>query len=144
MEINPYEARMRILEAQDGVQMQREAAPDDELAGCPGCPYFWTCPVPHRGETVSAAPEIEVEDVADQIGSRSEYRPRDVQDIGWTDEWVDVDEDDAGRTDEGSAAGEHPANRPGGPAAADQDALGTAGDAAPARRSLIRWLIRRG
>jgi hypothetical protein len=50
MELNPFEARLRMLQQQDGVRMQREAAPDEETAGCPGCPYFWTCPVPHRGE----------------------------------------------------------------------------------------------
>ncbi len=92
MEINPSLARLRILEQQDSVQMQREAAPDDELAGCPGCPYFWSCPVPHRAENVDAPQEIELADVADQLPERAEYRPRDAEDIGWTDEWVEVEE----------------------------------------------------
>ena len=59
MEINPYESRLRMLQQIDGVQMQREAAPDGETAGCPGCPYFWTCPVPHRGEEVREPEEID-------------------------------------------------------------------------------------
>lgn len=114
MDINPYDARMRILQAQDGVQMQREAAPDGELAGCPGCPYYWTCPVPHRGETVTAPEEIELEDVEDQLGPRGEYRPRDVDDIGWTDEWVEVDEDEVDEeSTDGADAAEHPTRRRG-------------------------------
>lgn len=92
MEINPYDARLRMLQQLDGVQMQREAAPDDETAGCPGCPYFWTCPVPHKGEEVHAPEEIELEDVAEQLPSRGEYRPRDESDIGWTDVWIEDDE----------------------------------------------------
>lgn len=92
MEINPSLARLRILEQVDGVQMQREAAPDDELAGCPGCPYFWTCPVPHRAENVDAPEDVDPADVADQLPARAAYRPRDADDIGWTDEWVEVDE----------------------------------------------------
>jgi len=89
MEINPYEARLRMLQQIDGVQMQREAAPDEETAGCPGCPYFWTCPVPHRGEEVRAPEEIELEDVREALGPRKEFSPRDESDIGWTDVWVD-------------------------------------------------------
>ncbi|WP_193106926.1 hypothetical protein [Brachybacterium sp. FME24] len=89
MEINPYESRLRMLQQIDGVQMQREAAPDEETAGCPGCPYFWTCPVPHRGEEVKAPLEIELADVQDDIGPRAAYQPRDETDVGWTDDWVD-------------------------------------------------------
>ena len=99
MEINPYVARLRMLQHVDGVQMQREATPDEETAGCPGCPYFWTCPVPHRGEEVRATPEVDYEDVADSLPSRRSFRPRDESDVGWTDTWVDehgltVDPDD--------------------------------------------------
>lgn len=94
MEINPYEARLRMLQQMDGVQMQREAAPDDETAGCPGCPYFWTCPVPHKGEKVRDPQEIELEDVADQLTPRGAYRPRDESDIGWTDVWIEDDDAD--------------------------------------------------
>lgn len=94
MEINPYEARLRMLQQVDGVQMQREAAPDDETAGCPGCPYFWTCPVPHKGEKVRDPQEIELEDVADQLTPRGAYRPRDESDIGWTDVWIEDDDAD--------------------------------------------------
>ncbi|MEE1650838.1 hypothetical protein V1260_08540 [Brachybacterium sp. J144] len=89
MEVNPYEARLRLLQQMDGVQMQREAAPDEETAGCPGCPYFWTCPVPHRGEEVRAPAEIELEDVAEALGPRRAFRPRDESDVGWSDTWVD-------------------------------------------------------
>ena len=91
MEINPFESRLRMLQQMDGVQMQREAAPDEETAGCPGCPYFWTCPVPHRGEEVRAPAEIDLEDVREVLGPRREYSPRDESDIGWTDVWVDED-----------------------------------------------------
>lgn len=91
MELNPYEARLRMLQQVDGVQQQREAAPDAETAGCPGCPYFWTCPVPHRGEEVRAPAEIELEDVREQLGPRGEYRPRDESDVGWTDVWIEED-----------------------------------------------------
>ena len=91
MEINPYESRLRMLQQIDGVQMQREAAPDEETAGCPGCPYFWTCPVPHRGEEVRAPEEIDRADVPDALGPRREFSPRDESDIGWTDVWVDED-----------------------------------------------------
>ena len=91
MEINPYESRLRMLQQVDGVQMQREATPDEETAGCPGCPYFWTCPVPHRGEEVSAPEEIEPADVEGVLGPRRRYRPRDESDVGWTDNWVDED-----------------------------------------------------
>lgn len=94
MEINPYDARLRMLQQMDGVQMQREAAPDDETAGCPGCPYFWTCPVPHKGEKVRDPQEIELEDVADQLTTRGTYRPRDESDIGWTDVWIEDDDAD--------------------------------------------------
>lgn len=94
MEINPYESRLRMLQQFDGVQMQREAAPDAETAGCPGCPYFWTCPVPHQGEEVRAPQEIELEDVRGELGPRRAYRPRDESDIGWADDWVDEDEDE--------------------------------------------------
>lgn len=90
MELNPFDARLRMLQQMDGVQMQREAAPDEETAGCPGCPYFWTCPVPHRGEEVRAPEEIELEDVRDALGPRREFAPRDESDIGWTDVWVDA------------------------------------------------------
>lgn len=89
MEINPYDSRLRMLQQIDGVQMQREAAPDEEAAGCPGCPFFWTCPVPHRGEEVRAPREIELEDVRGELSERREYRPRDESDVGWTDVWVD-------------------------------------------------------
>ena len=91
MEINPYEARLRMLQQFDGVQMQREAAPDEETAGCPGCPYFWTCPVPHRGEEAPAPAEIEREDVQGTLGPRREFVPHDESDIGWTDVWLDAD-----------------------------------------------------
>lgn len=91
MEINPYEARLRMLQLRDGVQMQREAAPDEETAGCPGCPYFWTCPVPHRGEEVRAPRDIELEDVTEALGPRRAFTPRDESDIGWSDVWVDED-----------------------------------------------------
>src|SRR5699024_12773726 len=89
MEINPLESRLRMLQQIDGVQMQREATPDEETAGCPGCPYFWTCPVPHRGEEVRAPAEIEVEHVRDALGPRREFSPRDESDVGWSDVWVD-------------------------------------------------------
>lgn len=108
MEINPYESRLRMLQQMDGVQMQREAAPDDETAGCPGCPYFWTCPVPHKGEEVRAPQEIELEDVSDQLPARGEYRPRDESDIGWTDVWIeddDIDDDSDGAVDPGTTDG---------------------------------------
>lgn len=91
MEINPYESRLRMLQQIDGVQMQREASPDEETAGCPGCPYFWTCPVPHRGEEVKAPVDIEFAEVENVLGPRAAYAPRDESDIGWTDDWVDED-----------------------------------------------------
>ena len=91
MEINPFDARLRMLQQRDAVQMQREATPDEETAGCPGCPYFWTCPVPHRGEEVRAPQEIELEEVREVLGPRREFTPRDESDIGWTDVWVDVE-----------------------------------------------------
>src|SRR5699024_11039484 len=86
MEINPYESRLRMLQQFDGVQMQREAAPDEETAGCPGCPYFWTCPIPHQGEEVQAPQEIELEDVQHEHRPRRAVRPRDEADIGWLDD----------------------------------------------------------
>lgn len=92
MEINPSLARLRILEQVDSVQLQREAAPDGELAGCAGCPYFWSCPVPHRAEHVAAPEDVDLSDVADQLPARAEYRPRDADDIGWTDEWIEVED----------------------------------------------------
>ncbi|EWS79968.1 hypothetical protein [Brachybacterium phenoliresistens] len=95
MEINPYEARLRVLQLQDGVQMQREATPGTDTAGCPGCPYYWTCDVPHRAEDVHAPAEYDRDEVADQVPAREDYRPRDVDDIGWTDQWIEVDEEDA-------------------------------------------------
>ncbi|ASK65425.1 hypothetical protein CFK39_05790 [Brachybacterium avium] len=120
MEINPLESRLRMLQQIDGVQMQREATPDEETAGCPGCPYFWTCPVPHRGEEVRAPAEIEVEDVQEALGPRRAYSPRDESDIGWTDVWVDeeglpIDPEDLpaeqDSEDEQVAADEAPAPR---------------------------------
>jgi hypothetical protein len=91
MEINPYESRLRMLQQIDTIAMQREAAPDEETAGCPGCPYFWTCPVPHRGEEVRAPEELSVADVADALPPRRAFTPRDESDIGWTDVWLDED-----------------------------------------------------
>ncbi|GAB2540721.1 hypothetical protein [Brachybacterium huguangmaarense] len=108
MEINPSLARLRILEQQDSVQMQREAAPDDELAGCPGCPYFWTCPVPHRAANVTAHEDIEPDELADQLPERSAYRPRDADDIGWTDEWVDGEDEELETDGELEDGGEGP------------------------------------
>lgn len=81
VDINPYETRLRMQRAQDQVQMQREAAPDDETAGCPGCPFFWTCDVPHRTAHVTAPEESEI-DLAVVAPLRAEYRPRDESDIG--------------------------------------------------------------
>lgn len=134
MEINPSLARLRILEQVDGVQMQREAAPDDELAGCPGCPYFWTCPVPHRAENVEAPAEVDPADVADQLPARTAYRPRDADDIGWTDEWVEVEEPltDVDATAHGGV--DDGAERP----AADRPATGADG-ASRGRRRAGRW-----
>lgn len=147
MEINPYEARLRMLQQMDGVQMQREAAPDDETAGCPGCPYFWTCPVPHKGEEVRAPQEIELEDVADQLTSRGEYRPRDESDIGWTDVWIEdddvPDEDAPEETDEpgGAPDDEHETDSGDGAAPPEREPLAPAtgrGRRAGRRRSLFR------
>lgn len=98
MEINPYDSRLRMLQQVDSVQQQREATPGEETAGCPGCRYFWTCPVPHRGEEVRAPAQIEIAVVADQLAPRGEYRPRDESDVGWTDVWIETDEQD--ETDE--------------------------------------------
>lgn len=99
MEINPSLARLRILEQVDSVQLQREAAPDGELAGCPGCPFFWSCPVPHRAESVAAPEDVNLSDAVDQLPARAEYRPRGADDIGWTDAWIEVQEpaDDSDR-----------------------------------------------
>ena len=102
MEINPLESRLRMLQQIDGVQMQREATPDEETAGCPGCPFFWTCPVPHRGEEVRAPAEIDLADVRDALGPRRDFSPRDESDVGWTDVWLDeeglpIDPEDLGR-----------------------------------------------
>ena len=114
MEINPYESRLRMLQQFDGVQMQREAAPDEETAGCPGCPYFWTCPIPHKGEEVRAPQEIELEDVQHELGPRRAYRPRDESDIGWLDD-DDETEPDTGpepETENEPALGTGPENEP--------------------------------
>ena len=147
MEINPYESRLRMLQQMDGVQMQREAAPDDETAGCPGCPYFWTCPVPHKGEEVRAPQEIELEDVSDQLPARGEYRPRDESDIGWTDVWIEDDDIDDDVDSDGSV---DLGTTDGSPGADDADEkaeeLGTDPEPGPAlhgrrageRRSLFR------
>lgn len=91
MEIDPFAARLRMLQQVDAVRMQREATPDEETAGCPGCPYFWTCPVPHRGEEVHAPLDVERDEVIELLGPRRAFTPRDESDIGWTDEWVDED-----------------------------------------------------
>ena len=91
MEIDPFAARLRMLQQVDAVRMQREATPDAETAGCPGCPYFWTCPVPHRGEEVRAPREVGRDEVIEALGPRRAFTPRDESDIGWTDEWVDED-----------------------------------------------------
>lgn len=92
MEINPSLARLRILEAVDSVALQREASPDGDQAGCPGCPYFWSCPVPHRSSDVAAESELYLDDVApadadddaDRLPRRA-FVPRDERDIGWSD-----------------------------------------------------------
>jgi hypothetical protein len=97
MEINPYDSRLRMLQQIDTVAMQREAAPDEETAGCPGCPYFWTCPVPHRGEEVRAPQELALEEVREVPGPRRAFVPRDESDVGWTDVWLDEDGSAAGR-----------------------------------------------
>lgn len=91
MEINPYESRLRMLQQIDTVAMQREAAPDEETAGCPGCPYFWTCPVPHRGEEVRAPQEPSAAEVEGALPGRRAFVPRDESDVGWTDVWLDED-----------------------------------------------------
>lgn len=132
MEINPYESRLRMLQQIDGVQMQREAAPDEETAGCPGCPYFWTCPVPHRGEEVKAPVDIEFADVEDLLGPRTAYAPRDESDVGWTDDWVD---EDGLRIEEPDSRGaqEHTAQERTG------DPSENAAPAARGRRRASRW-----
>lgn len=129
MEINPYAARQRMLEQFDGVQMQREALPDAETAGCPGCPYFWTCPVPHRGEEVVAPAEVEREDVVDQMGERVEFRPHDESDVGWTDRWIeeDVEEGDDGADEADEADPSDAGPDAGGGDAARSEASDTAG-----------------
>ena len=91
MEINPYDSRLRMLQQIDTVAMQREAATDEETAGCPGCPYFWTCPVPHRGEEVHAPQELTLVDAADALPVRRAFVPRDESDVGFTDVWLDED-----------------------------------------------------
>lgn len=111
MEINPYDARLRMLQQLDGVQQQREAAPDAETAGCPGCPYYWTCPVPHRGERVDAPAEVEREDVREALGPGRTFRPRDESDVGWTDVWVEDDEAEEPRDPVEPTAGAEPARR---------------------------------
>lgn len=135
MEINPYEARLRMLQLQDGVQMQREATPGTDTAGCPGCPYYWTCDVPHRAEDVAAPAEFDREEVADQVPARERYRPRDVEDIGWTDQWVEVDEP-ADAPDDGTDAPEDGADAP-------EDGMDA--PSAPGSRERRRWrdLLRR-
>jgi hypothetical protein len=80
-----------MLQQIDTVAMQREAAPDEETAGCPGCPYFWTCPVPHRGEEVRTPQEPVLADAAEALPGRRTFVPRDESDIGWTDVWLDED-----------------------------------------------------
>ena len=124
MEINPYESRLRMLQQIDGVQMQREAAPDEETAGCPGCPYFWTCPVPHRGEEVRAPEEIELSEVREVLGPGREYSPRDESDVGWTDVWIDED----GLRIDPEELGEPPAQEAD---AASEDAVARAARAEP-------------
>lgn len=91
MEINPYDSRLRMLQQIDTVAMQREAAPDEETAGCPGCPFFWTCPVPHRGEEVRVPQEPAAAEVEELLPGRRPFVPRDESDVGWTDVWVDED-----------------------------------------------------
>ncbi len=91
MEINPYDSRLRMLQQIDTVAMQREAAPDEETAGCPGCPFFWTCPVPHRGEEVRTPQEPAAAEVEELLPGRRPFVPRDESDVGWTDVWVDED-----------------------------------------------------
>src|SRR5690625_1514014 len=113
MEINPYESRLRMLQQFDGVQMQREAAPDEETAGCPGCPYFWTCPIPHKGEELRAPQEIELEDVQHELGPRRAYRPRDESDIGWLDDGDETQPDAEPENEPELGAGHVPATEPG-------------------------------
>lgn len=91
MEINPYDSRLRMLQQIDTVAMQREAAPDEETAGCPGCPFFWTCPVPHRGEEVRVPQEPAAAEVEELLPGRRPFVPRDESDVGWTGVWVDED-----------------------------------------------------
>lgn len=136
MEVNPYEARLRLLQQMDGVQMQREAAPDEETAGCPGCPYFWTCPVPHRGEEVRAPAEIELEDVAEALGPRRAFRPRDESDVGWSDTWVDEE----GLTVDAPEPSEEPDSDPE-PTPVEEPADEPA--SVPARRGPRTWFRRR-
>src|SRR5699024_3704606 len=110
MEINPYESRLRMLQQFDGVQMQREAAPDRRAAGGPGGPYFWTCPSPHQGEEGQAPQEIELEDVQHGLGPRRAFRPRDESDIGW------LDDDDEAEPEKEPDAGPEPEPQAGAPA----------------------------
>ncbi|WP_245851233.1 hypothetical protein [Brachybacterium vulturis] len=144
MEINPLESRLRMLQQIDGVQMQREATPDEETAGCPGCPYFWTCPVPHRGEEVRAPAEIELEDVREALGPRRAFSPRDESDVGWTDVWVDeeglpIDPEELPVRQE-----RHPVEGPSPDSAEEAPEPDAEGDSpAPARRRARRGLFRR-
>ncbi|MGO2557973.1 hypothetical protein [Brachybacterium sp.] len=151
MEINPLESRLRMLQQIDGVQMQREATPDEETAGCPGCPFFWTCPVPHRGEEVRAPAEIELADVRDALGPRRDFSPRDESDVGWTDVWLDeeglpIDPEDLPPAEHAStkSADETPGSAETTPGSADEDPAEPAEDEAPApRRRTLRGLFRR-
>lgn len=144
MEINPYESRLRMLQQIDGVQMQREATPDEETAGCPGCPFFWTCPVPHRGEEVRAPAEIELADVRDALGPRRDFSPRDESDVGWTDVWLDeeglpIDPEDLPPAEHASTESAEET-----PGSADEGPAEPAEDVAPApRRRTRRGLFRR-
>lgn len=141
MEINPYDSRLRMLQQIDTVAMQREAAPDEETAGCPGCPYFWTCPVPHRGEEVKAPAEIDLEDVLEVLGPRREYSPRDESDVGWTDVWVDENGLRLEPEERLDALAETSREAPS--AVVPADALAEELDAAPSPRGWRRMLRRR-
>src|SRR5699024_10007751 len=110
MEINPYESRLRMRQQVDGVQMQREAAPGEETAGCPGCPDVWTCPNPHPADGVHAPQAIELEDVQNELGPRRAFRPRDESDIGW------LDDDDEAEPEKEPGAGPEPEPQAGAPA----------------------------
>src|SRR5690625_1933539 len=86
MENNPSESRPRLLQQFDAVQMQRAAAPDEETAGCPGCPYFWTCPSPQQGDAVPAPHESDLAAAQHELRPRRAFRPRDEPAIGWLDD----------------------------------------------------------